>query len=168
MLMSHPGTKRLITLTLANIAVTCGVQPLSILLVCNSYQVSRMSSEAVNQQNIRLAAPHYGSLLWRNNVGACRTDDGRQLRFGLGNDSAKINRELKSSDLIGIRPVVITPLHVGMTIGQFLAVEVKSDEFVARESDSRYVAQRNFHQCVKNLGGDAMFVKSVIDVWGNR
>ena len=124
-----------------------------------------MTSEALNQQRIRLAAPGYGTLLWRNNVGACRTDDGRQLRFGLGNDSAKLNAHFKSSDLIGIRPVVIQPWMVGQTIGQFLAVEVKSDNFVPRETDNRYVAQRNFHECVKSLGGDAMFAKNVSDVW---
>lgn len=123
------------------------------------------NSEALNQQNIRLAAPGYGTRLWRNNVGACRTHDGRQLRFGLGNDSAKLNAHFKSSDLIGIRPVIIQPWMVGQTIGQFLAVEVKSDDFVPRESDDRYVAQRNFHECVKGLGGDAMFAKSVADVW---
>ena len=124
-----------------------------------------MASEALNQQTIRLAAPSYGARLWRNNVGACRTDDGRQLRFGLGNDSAKINAHFKSSDLIGIEPVVIQPWMVGMTIGQFLAVEVKSDDFVARESDQRYVGQRNFHNIVTSLGGRAMFAKSVSDVW---
>jgi len=125
-----------------------------------------VNSEALNQQNIRLAAPSHGTILWRNNVGACRTDDGRQLRFGLGNDSAKINKHLKSSDLIGINPVVITQDMVGMTIGQFIAVEVKSDNFTPRESDTRYVAQRNFHECVKKFGGAAMFAKNATDVWG--
>ncbi len=123
------------------------------------------NSEALNQQQIRLAAPHNDTMLWRNNVGACRTDDGRQLRFGLGNDSAKINRHLKSSDLIGVKKILIQPWMVGQVIGQFIAVEVKSDDFVARESDERYVAQRNFHECVRNFGGAGMFAKNAKDVW---
>jgi len=128
-----------------------------------------MAAESKNQQDIRLAAPNYGCALWRNNVGGAKAVDKhgnvRHIRFGLGNDSAKLNKHFKSSDLIGIRPVIIQPWMVGRTIGQFLAVEVKRDDFVARESDERYVAQRNFIECVKNLGGDAMFAKNVSDVW---
>lgn len=124
-----------------------------------------MSSEAANQQQLRLAAPRNNALLWRNNVGACTTDDGRHLRFGLGNDSAQMNRVMKSSDLIGVERVVITPDMVGQVIGRFVAVEVKRDDFVARESDKRYVAQRAFIQCVNDHGGRGLFAKKVNDVW---
>jgi hypothetical protein len=125
-------------------------------------------SEAGNQQRIRLAAANRGLILWRNNVGAVTTDDGRHIRFGLGNDSAKINKAFKSSDLIGINPVVITPDMVGQTIGQFVAIEVKRDNFVGRETDKRYVAQRKFIECVQRYGGMGMFAKSEKDIWGDQ
>ena len=124
-----------------------------------------MSSEAANQQRIRLHAPSVGARLWRNNNGACTTDDGRFVRFGLGNDSEQINRVFKSSDLIGIRKVLITQDMVGKTIGQFMAVEVKRTDFVARESDKRYVGQRNFIDCVNDHGGFGVFAKDVLDVF---
>ena len=87
-------------------------------------------TEAQAQQAIRLAAPAHGVTLWRNNSGATQDETGRQIRFGLGNDSAKVNREKKSSDLIGIETVVITPDMVGQTVGIFVSYEVKRPGWV--------------------------------------
>lgn len=124
-----------------------------------------MDSEAHIQQQIRLEAARRGDALLRNNVGACRDAKGRLIRFGLGNDSAKLNRTFKSSDLIGIRRLLITDNMVGMVIGQFAAIEVKSSQWVPRESDERYVAQRNFGEWVIQHGGHFTFAQSVEDVW---
>jgi hypothetical protein len=124
-----------------------------------------MSSEAANQQIIRLEAARRGICLWRNNVGACMTDEGRQIRFGLGNDSAKLNRVFKSSDLIGITPVTITQEMVGSVIGQFVAIEVKADRWKPSENDKRYVAQRNFGREVIKQGGYFTFAQKPEHVW---
>lgn len=109
-------------------------------------------SEAAVQNNIRLEAARTGRILWRNTVGG----DDKGLRWGLANDSPAVNKLLKSSDLIGIDPVLITPAHVGQVIGQFLAVEVKEADWkftgVGRETP-----QFNFLKLVRSKGGRAMF-----------
>ena len=74
------------------------------------------ASEAAVQTAVRLGATADGGRLWRNNVGATTMDDGSFLRFGLANDSPAMNKQFKSSDLIGIRPVLIQPEHVGYSM----------------------------------------------------
>lgn len=113
-------------------------------------------SEAAVQQLVRLEASRLGMRLFRNNVGACKDDTGRVIRYGLCNDSAQMNKAVKSSDLIGIRPVIITPDMVGHTIGQFVAREVKRPGWSYRGTD-REVAQQAFGQLVLRLGGDFKF-----------
>lgn len=122
----------------------------------DSAPVSGTSEAAVSQQ-VRLEAAGKGVLLWRNNVGATEIEGGRWLRYGLLNDSAKMNERYKSSDLVGIRPVRITPQHVGQTIGQFVAAEVKHATWRYAGTD-REAAQRNFHDLVKSRGGWGEFV----------
>ena len=113
-------------------------------------------SEAAIQTRIRLEASAKGCRLWRNNVGACYTSEGAFLRYGLANDSAAMNKKIKSADLVGIRPVKITPQHVGGTIGQFVAREVKRAGW--RYSGSpREEAQLAFLSLVLAMGGDAGF-----------
>ena len=85
-------------------------------------------SETVVQQQARLKLARIGSQMWRNNVGACVDDAGRLVRYGLANESSQMNRCIKSSDLIGITPVVVTPDMVGKTIGVFTALECKRSE----------------------------------------
>lgn len=113
-------------------------------------------SEAAVQQLVRLEASRLGMRLFRNNVGACKDETGRVIRYGLCNDSAQMNKTVKSSDLIGIRPVIITPDMVGHTIGQFVAREVKRPGWSYRGTD-REVAQQAFGQLVLKLGGDFKF-----------
>jgi hypothetical protein len=113
-------------------------------------------SEQSVQAAVRLEASRKGCRLWRNNVGACKTDTGGQIRYGLANDSAGMNRVIKSSDLIGIRPVTIGPEHVGTVIGQFLAREVKKGSWRFAGTD-REQAQLRFIAAVRALGGDAAF-----------
>ncbi len=123
-------------------------------------------SEARGQSEIRLEAPRQGWGLLRNNSGACLDANGRMIRYGLGNDSARLNRQFKSSDLIGVRPVTITPDMVGQTIGQFVAIECKAPGWKLRPGDARAQAQLRFGEWVVRHGGHFQFATGVDDVWG--
>lgn len=115
-------------------------------------------SEAAAQQEIRLSAPHHDMYLWRNNSGAFKNDSGRFVRFGLGNDSSKINAVMKSSDLIGFKRVLITPAHVGRLFAIFTAVECKPEGWHQIPSDKRAAAQGNYISLVNANGGLAAFM----------
>jgi hypothetical protein len=117
-------------------------------------------TEAWAQSAVRLEAPRFGVWLTRNNVGA-RTiteDDGkrRHIRWGLANETPAQNKVLKSADLIGIRPVTITPAHVGSTIGQFVSRECKRPGWVF-SGDAHEQAQLNWQLLILKHGGDARF-----------
>ena len=121
-------------------------------------------NEAVLQSIIRRDFAYIGPI-WRNNSGACEDNTGRLIRYGLGNDSAQLNKVVKSSDLIAITPVVITPDMVGQTIGIFTALEVKAPGWTLRPSDARGLAQEKFHDIVKKAGGYAGFVTTPNDIF---
>lgn len=114
------------------------------------------SSEQDTQARLRVKASQCGGALWRNNSGATQDDTGRWVRYGLGNDSKKLNESWKSSDLIGITPMT----WQGHTFGVFTAVEVKHPGWKKPESD-RDRAQLAFHMTVRRLGGIAGFVTHV-------
>lgn len=114
-------------------------------------------SEAAVQSQVRLEASRKGGRLWRNNVGSFQDPDtGAWVRFGLCNDSKALNAKVKSADLIGLRPVTVTPAHVGLVIGQFVSREVKAAGWAYRGTD-REVAQLNWATLIGTLGGDASF-----------
>lgn len=113
-------------------------------------------SESAVQANVRLEAARAGLLLWRNNVGALQAENGRVVRFGLANDSKQLNARIKSGDLIGIRPVLITPAHVGTLIGQFVSRECKEGAWRWTGTE-REVAQAAWVALVSRYGGDAGF-----------
>lgn len=113
-------------------------------------------SEAAIQNRVRLEASRVGARIWRNNVGAGLLDDGSFIRWGLVNDSQQMNRKIKSSDLIGLKPVLIKPHHVGQVLGVFIAREVKPGNWQFTGTD-RETAQLKFLELVASLGGDAAF-----------
>ena len=113
-------------------------------------------SEAAIQTRIRLEASRCGARVWRNNVGATMDENGNFIRYGLCNDSKQMNKMIKSSDLIGIRPVTITEGMVGGVIGQFLAREVKDGKW-SYSGSAHEQAQLKFLELVTSLGGDASF-----------
>ena len=100
------------------------------------------------QAEVILRAFQLGFALWRNNSGVSR-EEHRHVRFGLGNDSAKINKVWKSADLIGVGP------H-----GRMLWVEMKKPGWKYTGTE-REVAQANAINQVNALGGIAFFCTSV-------
>jgi hypothetical protein len=115
-------------------------------------------SEKNIQSMIMLTATKNGCTCWRNNTGngvlgqVVKQDggsfliaNGRRVQFGLC---------VGSSDLIGIRPTVILPEHVGKTMGIFTALEVKTS--TGKTTDE----QKNFITVVRRLGGIAGVVRS--------
>lgn len=117
------------------------------------------NSEAAVQVRVRIAVSRMGWRVFRNNVGAGKLQDGSFVRWGLCNDSAQLNDKLKSSDLVGIRPVLITPMHVGRLIGQFVSLEVKEAGW-HYTGTPREVAQNAWLGLITALGGHARFVTS--------
>lgn len=112
--------------------------------------------EASAQAAIRVAASKKGILLFRNNVGAGKLDSGSFIRWGLANDSAAMNRSVKSADLIGIRPVAITQADVGRVIGQFVSIECKRANWKYSGSE-REAAQLKWLTLIQANGGRAVF-----------
>lgn len=108
-------------------------------------------SEAKAQQEIRLAAASVGTTLFRNNVGSYQDQSsGRWIQYGICNPGG--------SDLIGWKPVTITPDMVGSTIAVFTAVEVKGPH------GKPTPAQINFIDAVTKAGGFAGIARSVADL----
>lgn len=109
-------------------------------------------SEAAIQQQIMLDAPYHGATLWRNNVGACRDETGRVIRYGLGNVSAGVTRKITSVDLVGMLN----------DTGQLLAIEVKRQGWKFSGTE-RELAQRAFIELVQSRGGVGAFCASLED-----
>jgi len=122
-------------------------------------------TESAVTAKIKLAASRFGGIMWRNNSGAVTMGEApnqRHIRYGLGNQSVKVNKHFKSSDLIGITPVFITPAHVGQIIGRFTAGEVKRGNWVWSGSEAEQ-AQWKYLNVVTRLGGLGCFMKSEED-----
>ena len=115
-------------------------------------------SEAAVQSLARLKAAEVGGALWRNNIGAYEDRNGQWVRYGLANDSKAMNGVVKSSDLIGIYPLKIEIQHVGLTVGQFWAIETKSGDW-HYTATAHEKAQLAFGQLVVKKGGRFSFEK---------
>lgn len=120
-------------------------------------------SEALIQQQGQLFFANIG-VSWRNNSGVAIDSTGRHVRYGLCNDSAQLNKQIKSSDEIGITPELITPAHVGRVLGVFTALEYKREAWHFTPSDEHAVAQMRYHDIVRYHGGYAGFVQSNADI----
>lgn len=138
---------------------------LAALLVAGSGPASGASptdNEAKVQAAARLSIAQQGALSWRNNVGAtpakcpkCNAP-GQPVRYGLANDSTKLNKFIKSSDLILLIPRLITADMVGSRIGQFGAVEMKAPGWTYK-GKGREVAQAAWLSLVAAHGGYSSF-----------
>jgi hypothetical protein len=119
-------------------------------------------SERAIQNEVLLAASEAGYTLFRNNVGTGWAGEVQRLKDGsiLIRNPRPLHAGLckGSSDLIGLRPLVITAEDVGSTIAQFAAVEIKT----ANGRTSPH--QRNFLEFVTNAGGIARVVRSAEEV----
>lgn len=119
-----------------------------------------MNSEQSEQVAVRYLLTQIGGVVWRNNVGSLPDNKtGRWVRYGLANDSEKMNRRIKSSDLVGIWPTIVTPDMVGSTIGRFLAIECKRPGWTYT-GKGRESAQKRFIDLVNSLGGLGFFIDS--------
>lgn len=127
-------------------------------------------SEAYVQSNERIIAAREGIVAWRNNVGAfpetkphrsgLLEPTGRWVRYGLANDSKQMNEVIKSPDLFGINPVLITQDMVGTIIGQAWFRECKEEGWTYKGT-ARENAQQNFHQFAVSKGADSKFLAEV-------
>ncbi len=100
----------------------------------------------------------FGGAFWRNNSGACYDDTGRLVRFGLGNDSAKLWETYKTGDQVFCVPVTIQPHHVGRVFGVMGMFEDKKRGWHLTAGDKRGHAQLNALQHVQSLGGIVGFI----------
>ena len=112
-------------------------------------------NEATVQAHVRLLASQAGWRLWRNNVGVLLDSRGVPVRYGLANDSKQVNAVFKSADLIGIKPVLITPDMVGTVIGQFVSRECKVSGWRLNPNNEHDVTQMKWADLIMMLGGDA-------------
>lgn len=120
-------------------------------------------NETEFQKLVQFEASRRGQRLWRNNVGATYDQTGRFIRYGLANESAAVNKNIKSGDLIGITPHIITPDEVGEMIGVFTSIEVKRPGWVYKGT-GRETAQQRWINLIESLGGYAKFVADLKDL----
>lgn len=118
------------------------------------------TNETAVMHAVRLEAASKGIHLWRNNVGALTDERGVPVRYGLGNESKEMNKRIKSSDLIGWRPRLITPADVGTVIGQTVMRETKEPGWVYTGTP-REVAQLAWITLGIAGGCDAAFCNGV-------
>lgn len=127
-------------------------------------------SEAWAQQRARIQAAQFGAMAWRNNVGATPSktahtcpkcafyfeEKQQPIRYGLANDSAQLNAQVKSSDLILAIPRIIRPQDVGRKIAQFGTVETKRPGWVFT-GKKQEAGQAAWLSLIADLGGFAAF-----------
>lgn len=104
-----------------------------------------------NNVGVGLAISAKGKL-WKKIVEACIA---LVAKFGGRASLVKYGLCVGSSDRIGITPVLITSEMVGMTLGVFTAIEVKTPTGSATDD------QENFIQQVRAAGGFAGIARTV-------
>jgi hypothetical protein len=138
-------------------------------ILCTDAGHEGNGSEALVQQRVRVSIADQGAMAWRNNVGAtkarcpdCNAPQG-PIRYGLANDSARLNKRIKSSDLIGCIPRHVTPAMVGTTIGQFAAIECKRPGWTYTGTE-REAGQAAWLALILRLGGFARFTTGEVEL----
>ncbi len=126
-------------------------------------------SEQWAQQQVRFQIAQAGAMSWRNNVGAtpakcpdCGTPR-QPVRYGLANDSPKLNEKIKSSDLILAIPRLVTHDMVGQTVAQFGSVEMKRPGW-QYTGEGREKQQAAWLGLVESVGGFARFSTGDIEL----
>lgn len=134
-----------------------------------------MNKETVIQNKIRCRLSELGILTFRNETGMGYGHSfiKMALNFIKSSNPAlyyKVNSIIQkgiikfgfgqgSSDLIGIKEVLITPEMVGQKIGQFVALETKKPNH--KTDKKRLEQQTNFINMIKSKGGLAGFVEDL-------
>ena len=108
-----------------------------------------MATETEILRRIWKQASSRGFTLFRNNIGLAVYKDGSRVQYGLCPGSA---------DLIGWRPITITPDMLNSTIAQFVAIEVKTP------TGRLTKRQRNWLRTLEQAGGLALVVRSTDDI----
>ena len=101
--------------------------------------------EASLLHRVSLALSDHGVTLWRNSVGAIKTDDGRWIRYGVCNPGG--------SDLIGLTKIQVTPDMVGKTVAIFTAIEAKTGRTVTTPEQAQFIS------AVYHAGGIAVIAR---------
>lgn len=131
----------------------------------DSTSSTRLKLEEEVQADLRLKIAREGkTVVFRNNSGAAEDKTGRIIRYGLANDSARINKEIKSHDLIGWTSIVITPEMVGQKVAVFTSIECKRQGWKPDPNDEREKAQRKWGDAVSAAGGISRFISDA-DQW---
>lgn len=116
------------------------------------------ASESRVQSQVRLEAAARGDvMLFRNNVGSLQDERGQWVRYGLANDSKRINEVIKSADLIGVQRYIVQPQDVGHMIGRFVSVETKRRNWKPSARDSHTGAQMAWATLMQSYGAYAVF-----------
>ena len=135
----------------------CAIEELANLQGASVVMPKDQASEAAVLAQTRLQATYP---LFRNNVGMATDARGNHINYGLANDTPGVREKYGSSDLIGIEPILITAEHVGDTIGQFVALEIKRVGWKFKGTP-REIRQQNFINLIEANGGHASFVTGV-------
>lgn len=123
----------------------------------------KVATEADVQNAVRLAIQEAGGVAWRNNRGALpNPETGVPVRFGLANDSSKLDAVFKTGDLVGLYPVQVHygPWGAAMTsalMAIFCMWECKKPGWTWRGTDHER-AQLNAINFVRERGGRSGFV----------
>lgn len=121
--------------------------------------------ESSLQAAVRVAEGRLGNRMFRNNNGVAIDSRNIPIRYGLGNDSKKVINKIKSSDLIGIERVRVTPEMVGSIHGLFKSLEIKRPGWKWR-GNAEEKAQLRWLIFVNLMGGRAKFVSSLKEYQG--
>lgn len=123
-------------------------------------------NEAYVQSAVRLAAPMAAMTLFRNNVGALKDERGVPIRFGLGNDTAALNKVFKTGDLAGWQSgwfrdyETLEPVKVAV----FAMAECKKAGWKMTPTNAHEIAQLRAINMVQAGGGIACFTTGGLPV----